>query len=181
MITYEPRYLNIADAINLFGACSALPLEQRNVVVWEKQYRTPRLICYMADSGQGYRFSNQITPAEPWNEHIFKLRERLEAELGTQLHSALINLYRDGQDTVGWHRDKEEDLGKQTKIVSISLGVGRRFILRKIGTKEKTEYLLEDGDLLVMDGEHITDWEHSVPRTAKVLGQRINITFRSFL
>jgi alkylated DNA repair dioxygenase AlkB len=98
---------------------------------------------------------------------------------GELFNGVLINMYREGQDSMGWHSDDEKELGKEPVIASISLGASRRFLFReKENRKEKREVFLKDGSLLVMEGRTQELWQHCLPRSAKVKDSRINLTFR---
>jgi alkylated DNA repair dioxygenase AlkB len=97
------------------------------------------------------------------------------------LNHCLINYYRSGQDSMGWHRDNERELGSYPVIVSLSLGEPRRFRLRQ-KSNDRTSLLtfeLGHGDLLVMYGLTQTHWEHALLKTRQELGPRMNLTFRS--
>ena len=96
--------------------------------------------------------------------------------LGHTFNSCLANYYRDGSDSVAWHSDDE--VGVSPVIASVSLGAPRRFILRNNNTREKIEYSLGEGSLLVMGGDLQKHWQHRVPKTKKKVGPRLNLTFR---
>ena len=100
--------------------------------------------------------------------------------MGESLILRLLNYYRDGQDSMGWHRDNERQLGPSPVIASLSLGEKRRFVLRHYQDKTlKVPMELGEGELLIMEGESQSKWEHAVPKTARKLGPRLNITFRN--
>ena len=97
-------------------------------------------------------------------------------------NSVLANLYRDGQDSMGWHADKEPELGANPLIVSLSLGGTRRFLLRhKRKGVPGVDLDLEDGSLLWMSGTTQHFWRHAVPKTKRPVAPRINLTFRRIL
>jgi alkylated DNA repair dioxygenase AlkB len=96
----------------------------------------------------------------------------------TQFNSVLANLYRDGNDAMGWHADDEPELGREPVIASISLGAERRFDLRHRETKESVSVVLPHGSLLIMSGQSQHQWVHRIARTKKVSEPRINLTFR---
>jgi alkylated DNA repair dioxygenase AlkB len=107
------------------------------------------------------------------------LRERLSRELGVEFNSVLANRYRDGRDCMGWHSDAEPELGPAPVIASVSLGAMRRFVLKHRGEPERKLALeLPHGSLLVMRGETQRHYRHALPRTAKPVGERVNLTFR---
>jgi alkylated DNA repair dioxygenase AlkB len=99
--------------------------------------------------------------------------------LCVDFNSVLANRYRDGRDAMGWHRDDEPELGPQPVIASISLGATRRFRLKADDAAVPPLSLdLPHGSLLVMRGLTQSRFRHALPRTAKPVGERINLTFR---
>ncbi len=119
--------------------------------------------------------------AKPWTKTLLQIKKSIEPIALTTFNSVLINYYRNGKDRVTWHSDDEKELGKNPVIASVSLGAERKFKLRHKKFKEnqlKHEVLLANGSLLVMSGTTQHHWLHEVPRTAKPIGPRINLTFR---
>lgn len=139
----------------------------------------PRLSCWIGDPGAVYRYSGQTFAPQPWPQALLPLRQRLRKELGIDFNAVLANLYRDGRDAMGWHSDDEPELGPEPVIASLSLGAARRFVLRRRDDHAvKQALVLEPGSLLVMRGVSQRDWQHALPRTARPVGPRINLTFR---
>jgi len=95
-------------------------------------------------------------------------------------NSCNLNLYVDGQHSVGWHADNEDLFqGKfqDCRIISLSLGQTRKFEL-KCG-KDFHRLDLGDGDLCTMEGMTQKHYQHRVPKEFdKKLGERINLTWR---
>jgi alkylated DNA repair dioxygenase AlkB len=115
----------------------------------------------------------------PWTSALQEIRRRTEDFIGRRFNGALLNFYRDGKDSMGWHRDNEKELGPQPVIASVSLGGARIFELRRVSEKkEKISIVLTPGSLLLMLGETNRYWEHQVPKSSQVKESRINITFR---
>ena len=139
---------------------------------------TPRLTAWMGD--HAYRYSGLTNEPQPWPPALATLRDRLSEELGAPFNSCLANLYRDGSDSMGYHADDEPELGPQPVIASISLGARRRFALRHRTSRQRWTWELGEGDLLVMSGESQRDYLHAVPKTARPVGPRMNLTFRHF-
>lgn len=179
MIHYEPGWMAAETSTELLTLAMKWPFEQREVVVWEKRYKTPRLTCFFNNTGEPYQYSNQATPAHPWPPELAFIKSKIGIEFGTQFQHCLANFYRDGSDTVGYHRDSEHIFGEAPTIASLSCGATRKFRMRNRRTKEKLDFDLASGDLLVFSKNHVVDWEHSVPKTAKPVGPRLNLTFRS--
>ncbi|RZZ89449.1 alpha-ketoglutarate-dependent dioxygenase AlkB [Pseudoxanthomonas winnipegensis] len=140
---------------------------------------SPRLSCWIGDPQAVYRYSGQTFAPHPWTQGLAALRDRLREELGVPFNSVLANLYRDGRDAMGWHSDDEPELGAEPVIASLSLGAARRFVLRRRDDHAvKQTLVLAPGSLLVMRGPCQREWQHALPRTAKPVGPRLNLTFR---
>jgi alkylated DNA repair dioxygenase AlkB len=117
----------------------------------------------------------------PWIDELLDIKKVVEPIAGTRFNSVLINFYRDGQDRVAWHSDDEKELGQNPVIGSVSLGAERKFKLRHKGFDKngrQTEIMLAHGSLLLMKGPTQHFWKHEIPRTARPVEARINLTFR---
>ncbi|WP_426416574.1 alpha-ketoglutarate-dependent dioxygenase AlkB family protein [Aestuariirhabdus sp. LZHN29] len=137
----------------------------------------PRLQAWYGD--QGYRYSGLwLEPAPFLGEHHVLLKI-LRESLGLRINSVLMNLYRDGNDSVGWHADDESVLGENPCIASLSLGGTRRFHLRhRQDSRQRLSLELSHGSLLVMSGPIQHCWRHQIPKTRRPVAPRINLTFR---
>lgn len=144
-----------------------------------KEMLQPRKIAFQGDRGIEYTYSGGLYQADRWHPAVAGLRDELVSETGCRFNCALLNLYRDGTDSMGWHADDEPELGTNPIIASVSLGQTRRFVLRnKDDRKLKWEVAPEHGSLIVMRGDLQHHWQHQLPRTARSVGPRINLTFR---
>jgi alkylated DNA repair dioxygenase AlkB len=138
----------------------------------------PRRTAWYGDPGITYVYSGIRNEPLPWTPLLLALRDAVSAAAGAPLNSVLINHYRDGKDSMGWHADNEAALGRDPVIASLSLGAPRRFVLRHAKQKDRSmAFLLGDGALLVMAGATQHHYRHAVPKTAEA-GERINLTFR---
>lgn len=155
------------------------PWRQDKIVVYGKEYDVPRLQQWYGDSEKAYTFSGIKMEPLPWTESLRELKGLVEEVCDTKFNSVLLNHYRNGDDTVGWHADDEYELGYHPVIASVSLGETRDFVLRKNSDyKEKLTIPLTDGSLLLMSGATQKSWQHSLPRRKGILNPRINLTFR---
>ena len=152
--------------------------EQHEITVFGRAMPIPRLTAWVGDAA--YRYSGIVNQPIPWTAALTGLRERLEQQVGAGFNSCLVNLYRDGSDSMGFHSDDEPELGPEPTIASISLGSRRRFVLRHRVSGERWSWDLGAGDLLVMRNESQQDYGHAVPKTAREVGPRMNLTFRQF-
>jgi alkylated DNA repair dioxygenase AlkB len=152
---------------------SEVPWKQDTITMGHRTSPLPRLHRWYGDVG--YEWSGVKMEPTPWSRVMSELRIRVAAATGARLNSALANLYRDGDDTVGWHSDDEPGVGET--IASLSLGETRDFCMRHKGGKQKVTIPLTSGSLLVMSGRTQETWEHSLPRRKYAAG-RINVTFR---
>jgi len=156
--------------------------EQHHVVVFGKRYPCPRLSAWHGAPEAVYRYSGQMLKPRPFTPLLASLLKRVEAETRASYNSVLLNLYRDGNDAMGWHADDEPELGSEPMIASLSFGAARRFRIKsrkKSGLRLAVE--LEPGSLLLMRGPCQHRFLHAVPRTRKPVGPRINLTFRQIL
>ncbi|GAL16843.1 alkylated DNA repair protein AlkB [Vibrio maritimus] len=156
-----------------------LAWRQDTIVMFGKKVAIPRLQAWYGDAS--YTYSNLKLEPLPWNPLLNSLKAHCEKVAGSQFNSVLANLYRDGQDSNGWHSDDEKELGINPVIASMSFGAERRFLLRHKMTGEKVEFNLTSGSLLIMAGETQHHWQHTIPKTKRFVEPRINLTFRKVL
>lgn len=167
-----------ADALMAYLG-TALDWQQHSVRMFGRVIPSPRLSCWIGDPGTAYAYSGTRHQPQPWPQPLRRLRSELETYCVGTFNSVLCNWYRHGRDSMGWHADDEPELGPQPLIASISLGAGRRFLMRrKADTRERNEWLLQHGDLLLMRGDSQALWQHAVPKQAQDVGARFNLTFR---
>lgn len=157
---------------------SELAWEQETIKVFGKAVKVPRLTCWYGDRGAVYTYSGVTHRPISWTPTLKTLRVRVEVFAGSPFNSVLGNLYRNGQDSMGWHADKEKELGEQPCIASLSLGEKRVFKLRHNKSKECLKLDLTHGSLLVMGGNLQRCWRHCLPKVDAVRGTRVNLTFR---
>ncbi|WP_295936677.1 alpha-ketoglutarate-dependent dioxygenase AlkB [uncultured Xanthomonas sp.] len=179
-LRWYPEWLDPAVAAAL---CTQLlhevPWEVHRIRLFGKLVDSPRLSCWIGDADASYRYSGTRFAPDPWPEALLPLRARLAAETGVAFNSVLANRYRDGRDAMGWHSDDERELGPTPVIASLSLGATRRFVLRHRQQPALRQALeLTSGGLLLMAGDTQRLYRHALPRTAKPVGERINLTFR---
>ncbi|CTP84651.1 alpha-ketoglutarate-dependent dioxygenase AlkB family protein [Xanthomonas graminis] len=179
-LRWLPGWLAPADAAALFGhLLAAVNWEVHRIRLFGKLVDSPRLSCWIGDAQASYRYSGTRFAPHPWPPALQPLRERLAAETGVAFNSVLANRYRDGRDAMGWHSDDETELGPHPLIASLSLGATRRFVLRHRQQPALRQALeLSAGGLLLMGGDTQRLYRHALPRTAKPVGERINLTFR---
>ena len=153
--------------------------QQEFIQIYSKSIPIPRLTAWHGDQGKQYTYSHiEMTP-QPWTTPLLEVKERIEPLSGVRFDSVLLNLYRDGRDSVAWHSDDEPELGINPIIGSVSFGASRRFVLRhRHQTKLKQEIELTHGDYLLMQGPTQHHWQHQIPKTKKPVKPRINLTFR---
>jgi alkylated DNA repair dioxygenase AlkB len=172
-------FLTAPEAATLFQCLqSELDWQEEALVIAGRQVMVPRLVCWYGDPGARYHYSGVSHEPLPWTPVLAQLRTAIEERSGSRFNSVLGNLYRSGQDSMGWHADKEKELGLNPVIASLSLGGTRRFRLRHNRTREQIELGLNDGSLLIMGGRLQHAWRHCVPKAPRGAEARINLTFR---
>ncbi|GAA0690044.1 alpha-ketoglutarate-dependent dioxygenase AlkB [Marinobacterium maritimum] len=178
-IRYWPGFLTTEEADALLARLlNNIPWQQDRIRLFGREHLVPRLQAFMSDPGIHYTYSGLRLAGEPWLPALLPLKQQLEALCGQPFNALLLNLYRDGQDCMGWHADNEPELGPNPTIASISLGAPRRFRLRHNTSRDTEALTLEHGSLLLMAGSTQHHWQHSLPRTRRCQDPRINLTFR---
>ena len=152
--------------------------KQEGMKMYGKEVLFPRLMAWYGEPHTRYRFSGRTFEPLPWTGELLDIKQGIEPICKTTFNSVLLNYYRNGQDSMGWHADDEKELGRNPIIASLNLGAARKFQLKHNETKEKIELILEHGSLLIMQGEMQHYWKHQVPKQKEVVGERINLTFR---
>ncbi|MCG9681299.1 alpha-ketoglutarate-dependent dioxygenase AlkB [Vibrio sp. Isolate23] len=152
------------------------PWSQEEIQLFGRMVKQPRLQAWYGD--KAYTYSGLTMPAIPMTETLDSIKLRCEDVASQPFNSVLLNLYRDGQDSMGAHQDNEPELGSNPTIASLSLGATRRFVLKHIHTGQTYRLELSHGSLLIMAGEMQHFWKHSLPKTNQQIGERINLTFR---
>ncbi len=156
-----------------------VPWQQDDIKVFGKIYPQPRLTALYATNGKAYSYSNITMQPHDFTEALMEIKKKIESKTDVIFTTCLLNHYRHGKDSNGWHADNEKELGKNPVIASVTLGQERYFHLRHRENKLlKHKLLLEHGSLLLMQGATQHHWLHQIPKTAKTIGERINLTFR---
>lgn len=176
-IHYRPQVWQPSEADQLFSQLEEeTPWQQPNITVFGKTYPVPRLTAWYADAGLQYEYSGIAHQPLAWTPALQGIKARVERQVGCGFNSVLLNLYRDGRDSNGWHADNEAELDSACPIASVSFGAVRRFRMRLDG--ETSHLDLQHGSLLLMRAGAQQQMQHCVPKTARAVGPRINLTFR---
>jgi alkylated DNA repair dioxygenase AlkB len=179
---YRPQFFPKPTADRLLQELmEKIEWTQNKIRFYGKESLVPRLEAWYGDPGKSYAYSGIQMNPKPWTKELVEIKEAIEKDASVPFNSVLINYYRDGKDRVAWHSDDEKELGQNPIIGSVSLGAERKFKLRHKKYKEnglKAEIMLQHGSFLLMKGPTQHHWMHEIPRTAKPIGPRINLTFR---
>jgi len=143
-----------------------------------RRFPLPRLQAWYADEGIDYCYAENLLNSNSWSPLLLQLREQVNAVAGERFNAVLVNRYRNGQDSVGWHADNEADLGPQPVIASLSFGAARQFCFRRNADAHTHRLTLENGSLLLMKPPFQQEYEHAVLPEPEVTTERINLTFR---
>ena len=179
-VAFDPAWLSREQADALFvDLLAAIPWEVHRIRLFGREVDSPRRSCWIGDPDAAYTYSGTRFLPRPWPAALRPVRERLAREMGVDFNSVLANFYRDGRDYMGWHGDAEAELGPRPVIASVSLGAARRFVLKsRSDPAQKRAVELPHGSLLLMRGDTQRNYRHALPRTARPVGARINLTFR---
>jgi alkylated DNA repair dioxygenase AlkB len=179
-LEYRAGLLNIEESDQLLQKFIAeTPWKQTVQKMYDKEVITPRLTAWYGDLGTNYSLGGKVADPIPWTEDLLYLKHLVEPFAGVKFNSVLLNYYRDGNDSVAWHSDRESVLGKNPIIASVSFGQVRSFDIRnKLDHTEKYSVRLEHGSFLLMKAGLQEHWEHRIAKSTKAMKARINLTFR---
>jgi alkylated DNA repair dioxygenase AlkB len=176
------RFLDATESATLFDELLAsVPWRDDRITLFGRTYDVPRRTAWFGDPGAVYAYSRIVHEPEPWTPVLSSLRDRVSAAADAPFNSVLINWYRDGRDSNGWHADNEPELGAEPVIASLSLGATRTMRFRHVRTRHTFGLPLSDGDLLLMWGDAQVVWQHTIAKATKVTSGRVNLTFRYVL
>jgi len=180
-IYYYAALFGESEANHLFEQLHReIAWQQQRIRLYGKVHAVPRLTAWYGDAGRQYAYSGIEMTALPWLPVLHAIRARIEVVAACTFNSVLLNLYRDGADSVSWHADDEPELGRNPVIASVSMGARRSFQLKhKEEPARCRAIVLEHGSLLLMKGATQHHWLHQIPKTTRDPGARINLTFRT--
>ena len=154
--------------------------KQEPIVIFGRQIMQPRLTAWYGEPDKPYSYSGITMQPHAWTDELLHIKQRIEAAAAHPFSSALLNFYRDGNDSMGWHKDNEKELGNNPVIGSVSFGAARSFHLKHATEKKLArKVLLTNGSFLLMKGATQHHWLHSIPKDANINEGRINLTFRT--
>ena len=183
-IQLDTSFISEPDACDLYQLfVESTPWQQDCIKMYGRQIDIPRLQAWYGNPDCSYRYSGLQLQPLPWTEPLTALKQQIEKACDHRFNSVLLNYYRDGQDSNGWHSDDERELGNQPVIASLSLGEVRRFRLRHKNDKALSPLSIDlnSGSLLLMAGDAQHCWQHCITKTKKSVSGRINLTFRNII
>lgn len=181
VVEYTPLFFSEAESNDLFLKLkNELDWRQDEITLYGKTHPVPRLQAWYGVAHAKYSYSGIKLDPLPMTETLTQIRHSVEAATGARFNCVLANLYRNGSDYAAFHSDDEKELGRNPTIASLSFGETRKFRLQHKTDKgvEKVDLDLEDGSLLLMKGATQHNYKHMLVKTAKKVGERINLTFR---
>lgn len=182
-VRYAPCAVPLTTAARWFADLhQGTDWRRHELKLFGKTLVAPRLSAWHGDPQCEYGYSGIRLSPQPWSPTLTEIRGWLKQATGLLFNAVLVNLYRDGRDSMGWHSDDEPELGVEPTIASLSLGAVRRFRLRRRSVPAASVGLdLASGSLLLLGGKTQRRWQHALPKTRRAVGARINLTFRTVL
>lgn len=179
-ISYYPGFFSLKDSNQYFQSLlDTISWQQDNITIFGKTHKQPRLTALYANNKEPYSYSNITMTPNEFTKELLLIKAKIETVINIEFTTCLLNLYRNGQDSNGWHADNEKELGINPIIASVSFGAERLFKLKhKEDENLKKDLVLQHGSLLLMQGRTQHHWLHQIPKTKKEVGKRINLTFR---
>ena len=179
-IWYYPNFLGKKKSDLLYKRLhDEIPWQKYQIKLFGKIYDQPRLTSFHSIGNKNYDYSQIGIKNNFMTNDLRSLLKMIHKKTDYRFNSVLLNLYRDGMDSNGWHSDNEPELGNDPKIASITLGEERFFHIKHKKIKDlKYKILLKHGSLLLMGERSQTEWVHQIPKTKKKIYPRINLTYR---
>ncbi|MBP1839659.1 alpha-ketoglutarate-dependent dioxygenase AlkB family protein [Formosa algae] len=179
-VIYYPSFFSQLETDQLYqDLLQTIAWQQDDITLFGKTVPQPRLTALYANNNKPYSYSGIDMYPKHFNPTLLKIKNKVEDETEHTFTSCLCNLYRNGQDSNGWHSDNEKELGERPIIASVSFGAERIFHFKhRRDSSLKQKLILNHGSLLIMKGDTQKHWLHQLPKTKKDIGNRINLTFR---
>jgi len=152
--------------------------ENERVIMFGKEIITKRKVAFFSDPSISYRYASKTKIGMPWTSTLITIKNIVESITKESYNACLLNLYHNGEESMGWHSDNEKEIIVNSSIASLSLGAKRKFSFKHKVSKETVSIELENGSLLEMKGSVQTHWWHALIKSKKVTDARINLTFR---
>ena len=180
-VAFSPGFIPEWDTLALFQSIrKEVTWDQHHIRIFGRRVASPRLSAFVGDAGIRYAYSGVSMIGSGWPPALAEVRHKVESHTGSSFNCVLLNLYRDGTDSMGYHADDEPELGPEPVIASLSLGGVRRFRMKPNDrNQEPLVVQLNSGSLLLMRGRSQRDWKHAIPKTARAVDARMNLTFRT--
>ena len=176
---YHGIVLNEKEATQICkNLLDTIPWKQDEVMMFGKKIMTKRKVAWYADAGISYTYAGVKKSGLEWTKSLLEIKQKVESITGASYNACLLNLYHEGEEGMGWHRDNEKEIVPESSIASVSLGAARKFAFKHATTNERLDIELANGSLLDMKGAIQTHWYHSLPKTTRIKQLRINLTFR---
>lgn len=176
---YYEKIVNDEEIKGLFDALlNNIHWENERVIMFGKEIVTKRKVAFFSDPSISYRYASKTKIGLPWTSTLLIIKNIVESITKESYNACLLNLYHNGEESMGWHSDNEKEIIANSSIASLSLGANRKFSFKHKASKETVSIELEDGSLLEMKGSVQAHWWHALLKSKKVTAARINLTFR---
>jgi alkylated DNA repair dioxygenase AlkB len=182
-VILHPAFFSASEADRLLRELRGTTAwRQETITLYGRTIDQPRLTAWYGDEGISYVYSGITNVPLPGTPALREVKQAVEPPAGVVFNSVLLNRYRTGKDSVAWHADDEPEFGERPVIASVSFGGTRTFQLKHKERREwKASVELTHGSLLIMRGGTQAHWLHRIPRTTKLVAERLNLTFRAVL
>lgn len=178
--TYFPGIFNPERCAALFDALNkTIDWKEDQLVMFGRLITTKRKVAWIGDAGCSYTYSGVQKFPQAWTTELLEIKHQVETLANVRFNSCLLNLYHDGNEGMGWHSDDEKELDPLAPIASVSFGGVRKFAFKHRQDKTNISLFLENGSVLLMQSPTQEFWQHSLTKTKRTVGPRINLTFRA--
>ena len=178
-VIYIPEFIKKSSADAYFHKLNQkIQWKHQKIQIFGRSCFQPRLTAWYGDRSSIYTYSGLMNHPLEWFEELVEIKDEVQVHTQSIFNGVLCNLYRNGLDYMGFHRDDERELDQEVPIVSVSFGASRKFVLKNRSSGDRHEWNLSNGDLFIMKGATQKNFVHALPKTKRVSEPRINLTFR---
>jgi len=128
-----------------------------------------------------YKVSGGSPPNTVMTDRLKEITAAVNAALGTNFNTILLNKYKDGDDCIGYHRDRETGWREGTGFATLAFGAERDFLVKHEASGEVTSVPHKDGCAIHMPSPMNQEYFHCVPKRKRVKDCRISLTYREIV
>ena len=151
--------------------------KKRGFLIFRKNFELPRLVATSDDNNVDYACSKITHNKNALTQTFAQLLANIFFNLKIKFNYILLNIYRNGTKSIGWHSDQKINLCNKINIVMLSLRVRQIFRIKYFQSKKAKYFKLEQGCILLMKRLFETNWHRSLSKIGSFRNYLMNVSF----